>query len=250
MEPVLAMIDGGHAWSPSAWTFRQASLAVIPGEVLAILGPNGRGKTTLLRCLLGLLPLAEGQVRREGHPAYVPQAGGPALPYSVLEMVVMGRARHIGLFRQPSRADREVAEEALASLGLGHFRDRPFDRLSGGERQLVLLARALAAGSRAILLDEPASALDLRNQARLLALLRHLARERGVAVAFTTHAPEHAFDAADRAALLLGGHGLRCGPTGAVLDAAALSALYDVPVRCIPWHDGSRDRMAIGTVDP
>ena len=165
----------GHGFPGGDWLFRDASLQVGGGEVVAVLGPNGRGKTTLLRCAAGLLAPTEGVVRRGVGVGYVPQAQAAGLGYPVLDMVLMGRVRHVRSYASPGRRDVAAAQHALEQVGLSHLAERAVTRLSGGERQLVVIARALASESPMLILDEPASALDLHNQATVLRLLRDLA---------------------------------------------------------------------------
>ena len=216
------------------WIFRHASIEVEPGRTLAVLGPNGRGKTTLMRSMLGAQPLTEGWRQAGERISYVAQSMGPALRYRVLDMVVMGRARTIGVFGSPSSGDYSHARWALERVGMLHLADRPFDVISGGEKQLALLARALATGLRTVLLDEPASALDLANQGRLLAILNDLRKQREFTLIFSTHLPQHALHAADETLLMLPGHDWLRGSTSDVLTEANLERLYGLPIRRIP----------------
>ena len=153
---MLELRDVGYRYAGSDWVFRGASFAVLPGTATAVLGPNGRGKTTLVRCAAGLLRAEEGDVCREGPVAFVPQARGSAFAYPVREMVLMGRVARVGVFSVPGRRDRLAASAAIDRVGIGHLADRPFPSLSGGEQQLVLIARAVASGSPTLVLDEPA----------------------------------------------------------------------------------------------
>ena len=218
---------GGHEVA------RDVTLEVTAGQILAILGPNGRGKTTLIKALVGALPLCAGNREGRGAVAYVPQGAGIGFDYQVREVVVMGRARHLGLFQSPRMADYEAAEAALAHVGMADLHDRRVTTLSGGERQLVMIARALAGECDLLILDEPASALDLKNQHKLFGILRTLAHDNGLGIAFSTHVPGHAFEAADRALLLYGQDRRVLGPVAEVLTEDALSALYDTPVRVL-----------------
>jgi iron complex transport system ATP-binding protein len=212
------------------WLFRALDVQARAGRVLAILGPNGRGKTTLLRVLAGLLLPLEGKVMCNCANSYVPQAGGEAPTYPVRVMVAMGRARHAGVFGVPSRKDWQAADAALVAVGMARFAQQSFALLSGGERQLVLMARAMVAGARCLLLDEPASALDLANQGVILRLIRNLAEREGLAIIMTTHHPQHALEAADDV-LLLGEPGRHAsGTVDAAMTGAALSELYGLPV--------------------
>lgn len=219
---------------------RGLSLALEPGRILCLLGPNGGGKTTLLRTLLGLLPPLDGQVLLDGAPihrlspraiarrvAHVPQAAAPAFAFTVLDAVLMGRAAHLPLLAAPGARDRAAALEALDRLGIAHLAARRVTELSGGERQLVLIARALAQEAAVLVLDEPAASLDFGNQARVLGQLRALAR-RGLAVLMTTHHPDHALLIGDAALLLHGGALHGPAPPAALLTPGRLRDAYGV----------------------
>lgn len=241
-----------HRW-PGArhWTFRDISLRVAPGEILAILGRNGRGKTTLLKTLIGLERRAAGRVSIGRDAGYVPQSFATPFAYSVRDVVVMGRARHVGLLSAPGRADHDVVDATLAELGLSAFADRPATTLSGGERQMVLIARALVGGGRALLLDEPTAALDFRNQSVVLATLRRLAAARGIAMVMTTHHPHHAELVADRVLLMDEAGPARCGPSAAMLSESALHRLYGVPFgRARLDGAGRRRRVLVPVFEP
>ncbi|MBA0052520.1 ABC transporter ATP-binding protein [Streptomyces sp. AJS327] len=219
----------GYRYTPGRWVFRDVHATAREGRVLAVLGPNGRGKTTLLRCAAGLLKPSAGTVRATRPVAYVPQSHGAALSYSVADMVLMGRTRHLRAYATPGERDRRRAAEALDRVGIAHLAPRIYTELSGGERQLTLIARALAAHCRILVLDEPASALDLRNQARVHTLLGELADE-GMGVVLTTHHPDHALHLADDALLVFGPDDVRCGPREELLTGPVLSELYQVPL--------------------
>jgi iron complex transport system ATP-binding protein len=231
-------------------------LALAAGEVLAVLGPNGSGKTTLFRTLLGLLAARGGGIAIDGRSlgtfsraelaravAYVPQASSSYFDFSVLEMVTMGRTAHLGAFAQPGERDRALASRALERLGIAALADRSIAEVSGGERQLALIARALVTEARAIVLDEPTANLDFANQARVLSEIGHL-RNDGIAVLLCTHAPDHAFQVADRVLLLRGGKVLAQGPTAAVLTGENLSALYGITVRVTRIEGGGLRAIA------
>lgn len=221
---------------------RGMTLAVAPGEAVALLGPNGGGKTTLLKTLLGLLPPQGGRVTLDGAPlgsfpvverarriGYVPQAHAGTFAFAVSDVVLMGRTAHQGLFASPSAADRAIAAASLEALGIGHLAARPYTMISGGERQLALVARALAQQPRYMLLDEPTASLDFGNQGRVMRQLRTLT-DRGLGILFTTHDPNQAARHAARVALFGGGALRAAGRPADVLDERALAELYGTPV--------------------
>src|SRR5262249_52603913 len=224
---------------------RGLDVALAQGEVLALLGPNGGGKTTLLKTLLGLIKPLAGEAlidersltaysirERARRIAYVPQVHAPTFAFTVESVVLMGRTAHSGLFSRPSARDREVATRSLDQFGMGHLKERPYTMISGGERQLVLLARALAQEPQFIVLDEPTASLDFGNQGKVMREMRTLAAS-GHGVLFTTHDPNHALRAADRAYLLRGGERIAEGKVGEVLTREQLIALYGAPVETI-----------------
>ena len=229
---------------------RDVSFALEAGEVMCVLGPNGSGKTTLLRTLLGLLPPHAGQIlfqqkslfslsRAEIARAagYVPQAHQPYFAYSVRDMVLMGRSAHLGTFSMPGAHDREVAARVLESLGISPLADRPVTEISAGERQLALVARALAQEPRLLVMDEPTASLDFGNQVRVLERIAALAAG-GISILFSTHDPDHAFLAAQRALLLAEGRVLALGAPREVIRADTLQRLYHVAVRVVPLEGG------------
>jgi iron complex transport system ATP-binding protein len=224
-------------------------LALKTGEVLALLGPNGSGKTTLLKTLLGLLPPKGGDVLLDGRPlptysardrarciAYVPQSHAPMFAFTVETMVLMGRTAHSSIFSRPTAADRMIAMRMLERFGITHLAERPYTNISGGERQLTLLARALAQQPQFVVLDEPTASLDFGNQGRVIREIRALSAS-GHGVLFTTHDPNHAMRAADRAFLLRQGERIADGEVHGVLERMQLEALYGAKVKLIQDRD-------------
>lgn len=227
------------------------SLSIRPGDNIALLGANGAGKSTLLRLLLGLLKPASGQVLLDDQAlsglsrraiarqlAYVPQTHVPSFPFSVAQIVAQGRLPVTGLGRAPGIADEQAVTAALAQLGIEHLQTRPYTELSGGECQLVLIARAMVQKARLIILDEPVTGLDYGHQLRLLDLLQRLA-EQGLSVLSSSHRPEQALAAANRVLVLHQGRLIADGEPRTVIDSDLMQRLYHVTVRQID-ADGHR----------
>jgi iron complex transport system ATP-binding protein len=221
---------------------RDVDLEVRPRQVLCLHGPNGSGKTTLFNTMLGLLPPQAGEVRLDGTPlarltradiarriAYVPQAHAAHFPFSVIDMVVMGRTAHLGLFASPTEEDRRKARAALATLGIADLAEAEYTRISGGQRQLALIARSLAQEAPAIVMDEPTASLDFGNQAIVLGEIKRLAAS-GLGVVLSTHDPDHAFSVGNRVALLDGGRLVAQGTPHEVLTPQRLRSVYGVSV--------------------
>ncbi len=237
--------DIGFRYPGSDFVFRRHCFQLNQGEILAILGPNGRGKTTLLKTLIGLFSLTEGSIQINGSIGYVPQQASVLFPYTVLDMVVMGRARHISLFASPKRKDYQKALDVLDSLGLADFADRSFLSLSGGQKQLVLIARALVSECQILVLDEPASALDFKNQRLILTTLKRLSDEHGLTIVLTTHFPQHAVHLADMVLLMYTSENYCFGNVAGTLTDDRLKALYGMEVRNITIPHNGQDIKSI-----
>ncbi|RLF19745.1 MAG: ABC transporter ATP-binding protein, partial [Thermoprotei archaeon] len=222
---------------------RGISLKVHAGEVCAILGPNGSGKTTLLRCIYKLLRPFKGCIYVDGRDVLslktrelarlvggVPQEHHPVFPYRAIDMVVMGRTPYLSLFSAPSHKDYEDAYELMKRLGIAHLAERPYTQLSGGERKLVLIARALMQNPRVLLLDEPTSHLDIKNKILVLRAVRRLCKDRKVAVLMTTHDPNEAMAYSDKIVLMNKGEVVFIGGPED-LSSELLSKVYDVPLK-------------------
>lgn len=221
---------------------RGVSFSAGPGDLVAVLGPNGVGKSTLFGCLLGVLHPQKGVVLLNGHDAaklsgaeiareiaYIPQSVSVTYNYTVLDTVLMGATHQIGLFAAPKQEQTDKAMAALESLGIGHLAQRGVAKISGGERQLTLLARALVQDARVLLMDEPTANLDYGNAFRVMQRIRALGAQ-GYTVIFSTHEPNHALRYASRVLALSGGSVLADGAPETVLTEKLLTALYGVGV--------------------
>ncbi len=227
---------------------KNVSFRIRDGSVAAVLGPNGAGKSTLLKLILGVLRPWRGEIRIYGRRlgeasmterartiAWVPQ-DPPNIPLSIYEYVLLGRSPHLGFLQTPGRIDEEIARAVLTELGLWEYRDRPVDSLSGGERQLVMVAKALVQESRIILMDEPTSHLDMGNKIRILRIIKSLVED-GKTVVFTTHDPNEALLVSDTTILISNG-GLRgFGETEEVVSADVLSSIYGVRLKSVEVDD-------------
>lgn len=222
------------------------------GEILCLLGPNGVGKTTLFKTILGHLKPQSGSVllnNQDIHAlpkkefariiGYVPQAHTPPFPFRVIDVVMMGRTAHMGTFGSPGVRDKEIAEAALERLNVTFLRNRIYTEISGGERQMVLLARALAQEPKFLLMDEPTSSLDFGNQVRVLQCVSSLARENKIGIIMTTHFPDHVFQCKGRVALLKHNNRFLEGSPDKIITAQNMKDAYGVDVQII--HDGSKD---------
>lgn len=232
MSELAVRIDGvGFAYQPHHWIFRGCSAAIERGRIVSVLGTNGRGKTTLLKILVGALHATEGSIETKGRVAFVPQLFGTSFDYNVIDIVLMGRTRNISLFSLPSDEDRAQAMAALEMLGLETYAARPLHELSGGQRQLALIARALVGNAEILIFDEPTSSLDFKNQALVLQTIHRLARRDGLTIIFSTHQPNHVLAFADDALLLVNETEHVFGPVLDVLEEAQISRLYGLPMR-------------------
>ncbi len=225
------------------------SLSVETGEILCLLGANGVGKTTFFKSILGFLKLLDGEVLLDGKNinrlsqrnlaklvGYVPQAHTPPFPFTVLDIVVMGRTAHMGMFDSPSSEDKKIAEDALDTLGISFLKDRVYTEISGGERQMVLIARALTQQPKILIMDEPTSNLDFGNQIRVLEQINTLSKK-GIGVIMTSHFPNHVFLCSSKVALMLRDNEFIIGDVDEVVTEKNLRLAYGINVRITSIED-------------
>lgn len=236
------------------------SFILEPGEILSILGPNGAGKTTMLKCITGLLDWTEGETRIDDEPrnsikkkdlwkriGYVPQAQKMTFSYTILEMVIMGRAPYISTLQQPNQTDTEAALEALKAVGIVHLAQSTCDEVSGGELQLALIARTLVSEPELLILDEPESHLDIQKQIVILETIRRLAKEKGISCIINTHYPNHAFYLADKVLLTGKDKGLVFGPVNEVMTESRMKHFFGIELKKIIFEE---DDLLLETMVP
>ena len=219
------------------------------GDVLCLLGPNGCGKTTLFRMMLGTLPVTDGKIAIDGKNihdfttkalanmiAYIPQYHSPVFAYTVLDVVIMGRASHFSAFETPKEPDREAAFSALEKVNALHLANKKYTSLSGGQRQLVLIARAICQSAKIFIMDEPAANLDYANHQLLMNVISGLARQ-GYCIIMSTHSPEHPFSVGTKVLLMKTGKVVGFGTPKEVITSETLQSVYDIEMDVITAHD-------------
>ena len=232
--------------------FENISFSIEKGDVLCVLGPNGTGKTTLIKCINGLHKVNEGEVYLNGSSiqtlsfkdisrmvGYIPQGHVPSFPFTVFDVVLMGRSPYVNITASPKERDREIARNALETLGIEDLKDKPYTNLSGGERQLVFLARVLAQEPDLLILDEPTNHLDFGNQIKLLEIIEQLSKL-GLAVIMSSHYPDHAFLAASKVAIMKDKGFIYFGTPDDVLSEENLKKAYGIDVKLMELDDGRK----------
>lgn len=234
---------------------KNISMNVSEGEILCILGPNGVGKTTFFKTILGFLKLQSGKILLDGQNinnwskrklaasiGYVPQAHTPPFPFTVMDVIIMGRTAHLGMFESPSKRDREIAEEAMKSLNITYLKDKIYTEISGGERQMVLIARALTQQSKILIMDEPTSNLDFGNQVRVLEEINKLS-QKGLGIIMTSHFPDHAFLCCSKVALMQKNNIFNIGTVDEVVTEENLKRAYGVEVKITSVLNGKGEKI-------
>ena len=204
------------------------------GDVLCLLGPNGCGKTTLFRMMLGTLPVTDGKIAIDGKNIH--QDHSPVFAYTVLDVVIMGRASHFSAFETPKEPDREAAFSALEKVNALHLANKKYTSLSGGQRQLVLIARAICQSAKIFIMDEPAANLDYANHQLLMNVISGLARQ-GYCIIMSTHSPEHPFSVGTKVLLMKTGKVVGFGTPKEVITSETLQSVYDIEMDVITAHD-------------
>ena len=240
---ILEVENGCFGYPKQEEILTDINIKLEEGHILSVLGPNGIGKTTLLKCMIGLMPWSRGRSLLTGKDirtlkskeiwnmiSYIPQTHGFSFSYTGLEMVMLGRSSHLGLFSQPGHREIEMAEAMMEKVGITRLADKDCNRMSVGELQMVLIARALINEPKLIILDEPETGLDFHNQILVLNMVEKLAHEENIGAIMNTHYPTNAMSIADEA-LMMNRKGDRFyGPTGDILNESNISKSFDVNV--------------------
>ena len=229
--------------------FSNISFSIGKGDVLCILGPNGTGKTTLIKCLNGLHEIDSGEILINGknikklsfkeiskHIGYIPQSHVPSFPFKVLDVVLMGRAPYLNLTDSPKKEDVDIALKSLRTLGIEYLKDKEYTNLSGGERQLVFLARILCQQPDILILDEPTSHLDFGNQIKLLEIIDNLSKS-GLSIIMSSHFPDHAFLSSNKVAIMKNKRFIDFGSPDDVVTEDNLKKAYSIDVKLIELDD-------------
>jgi iron complex transport system ATP-binding protein len=253
---MLTVKDAHFFYYAGKNVFEDVSFSVDKGDMFGILGPNGSGKTTLLKCVANILHLKTGEISICGDDirslnrkqlsrkvGFLPQLHVSTYPFNVLDVAVMGRAPHLGLLSAPSEKDVHNAEANLKLLGIHDLVDRPYTKLSGGQRQLVLIAMVLTQEPDILLLDEPTSHLDFGNQVRIIETMRTLSNK-GLSVVFTTHFPNHVFQLSCKCALMNRGRLAAVGDADKVITEESLRDIYGVDVK-IFYSENASSKVCI-----
>ena len=239
---IFEVKDGAYGFGNEIF-FENLNFTIGEGETLAVLGPNGIGKTTLLKCMMGLKPWLHGESRIDGTPlqklsqkeiwtniGYVAQAKNVNFTYTAKEMVLLGRSAHLGVFAQPRKEDVEIAERAMEMVGITHLAHKNCHQMSGGQLQMVLIARSLASNPKMLIMDEPESNLDFKNQLIILDTIEKLAQEHQISCIINTHYPAHALRVAHKSLILCKNKEWFWGESKKVINEVNMEKAFDVKV--------------------
>lgn len=249
---MLEVINISGGYSKRKEIVHEVSFNVKQGDVLCVLGPNGCGKTTLFKMLLGFLPRSSGDILVSGknmnkqsrketakYMAYIPQAHNPIFNYKVMDMVLLGRSAHILPFAAPNAEDYKIADAALRILNINHLADKEYTKISGGERQLVLIARAICQQAKILIMDEPSANLDYANQQLVMNTILKLSEE-GYGIIISTHSPEHPFRLANKTLLMKDGRTVGFGCPKEILTSKSLKSVYGINIEVFQVTDSSK----------
>ncbi|MGI6545417.1 MAG: ABC transporter ATP-binding protein [Fastidiosipilaceae bacterium] len=240
---IIKVQNGCFAYHGQATILRDINIELKMGRILSVLGPNGIGKTTLLKCMTGLLPWKSGRTLFDDRDirdikskdfwsmvSYIPQARGFSFSYTGLEMVMLGRSAHLGMFEQPGQREIELAQNTMERIGVAHLQKKDCNQMSGGELQMVLIARALINEPKLIILDEPETGLDFHNQILVLDMIDRLAHQEGISAIMNTHYPTNAMSISDEALMMNREGDFYYGAAEQVLNERNISRSFDVRV--------------------
>lgn len=245
MNPLMEIKGCSFAYEDKENIIEDINFSVSSGDIFCILGANGTGKTTLIKCLTGLMSPHSGEILIDGRDmnsfsradlakkiGYIPQIHNSTFPFTVLDVVLMGRSPHLDMFESPSEKDYKIALKSLKSLNIDYMKDKPYTEISGGEQQLVFIARVLAQEPSILILDEPTSHLDFGNQIRTLNIIQKLASE-GLAVIMSSHFPDHAFISATKVALMNEKRFIALGKPEDVITPQNMKRIYGIDVQIL-----------------
>lgn len=240
---ILKVENGCFGYPKQDEILTDINIQLDEGHILSVLGSNGIGKTTLLKCMIGLMPWSRGRSLLMGNDicnmsskeiwntiSYIPQSHGFSFSYTGLEMVMLGRSSHLGMFQQPGKKEIELAEQMMERVGITRLADKDCNRMSGGELQMVLIAKALINEPKLIILDEPETGLDFHNQILVLNMVEKLAHEENISAIMNTHYPTNAMSIADEAFMMNHSGERFYGKTGDILNEQNISRSFDVNV--------------------
>lgn len=255
---MIKVVDGCFAYPKSSQILDHICFELDDGKIMTILGQNGIGKTTLIKCLTGILKWTDGytmidekkihNIREINGLGYVPQAHPLSFSYTVRQIITMGRTRYVGTFSVPSAKDREAVEQAMEETGISDLADRSCNQLSGGQLQMALIARALAGNPKIMILDEPESHLDFKNQFLILKLIERLADEKNISCIINTHFPEHALMMSDKT-LLLGDQNYLFGNTEDMVEEEHIAEYFQIRSKIAEVKDGENSRKVFVVLD-
>ncbi len=250
----FGVINGTFGYDNERVLFEDVNFQIAEGQILTILGPNGVGKTTFLKCMMGFLNWQRGETIIEGQSfsnlaaadiwkkiSYVPQAKATIFSYTVMEMVIMGRNPHLGVFSMPAAKDIAVCEWALEELNIKNLKSKNISELSGGELQLVLVARALVSEPDILILDEPESNLDIKNQLIILNIIKRLSEKKNIACVINTHYPNHALKISDKTIMFSYDKHHIYGNTKDIISQSNIKKFFEVNAKIVEINENEKN---------